>query len=201
MTRCQACVKRETNLIWAQANLSRAKGLLRRHGNQYGGRYVTEVTNAKDNVAIAEAALSEHVDGVHDGVMPKSDHPIMERVRLPASEQIPEGKAKCPACGRVATVIGGLRLRRHVKGHGEGRCHNVALPEVTIDFTTPEVHIPRLSSVPMSSAPRARVGRGESESSRSDARLQPPNGQCQECDKTIPPGRRLCGRCMARRSA
>lgn len=84
-----------------------------------------------------------------------------------------DGQARCPACRNGATVLDSGLLRAH-RDLFETACWNRSPESEPLTFTTPPVVF-------------------------DEANRTPPNGSCQECQKWVPPMRRLCGACMSRR--
>lgn len=186
--KCVECNKLDSRLAWTESDLARAKGLLRRNGNRFDGRYVTQVATARAAWEKAQGDLADHVEQVHDGVMPKADRSVLDRLRAPVKKPkpIPEGKAKCTLCGKVATLLnGGRRLRKHKTPSGDA-CPSIAAPDATRGLTV----APPVNLQPLKTSGRAR--RDESEPSRLDA-----GSECRSCGKWLPGERQLCGRCFA----
>lgn len=192
VTRCQTCARLDVQLTNVLRDLGYAKGLLRRNGNKYGGRYISELATAKTAVKTAEGNLADHIDAEHDGVRPERDRAVMENVHVAASPDIPDGKAKCPSCSKVVAVINETRLRRHMASAGY-QCPNVQMADAPpFEYVMPEVKIPRLTP----GSGHARAKRDEYEPSRLEV-----GSHCRECGKWLPGERSLCGRCSVLRSA
>lgn len=107
-------------------------------------------------------------------------NPTQDNAATITPPRLRDGQKRCPACRNGAHVVKSGSLARHRDLFGNP-CWNRSTGEATVSL---------LSLPPVVLGPT-----GES------TNLVPPDGQCQECAKPIPPMRRLCGRCMSRRHA
>ena len=118
------------------------------------------------------------------------------RLEVAPPRVIPEGMVRCGVCRNFASLTPGGRLRKHRDLFGLD-CWN-RVPEGTgppLDAPPPVV-LPPLPNPPKGprekNVPQVRLDRATGNRRR-------PDGRCFECEKPIPPGRRLCGKCMAGR--
>jgi hypothetical protein len=116
---------------------------------------------------------------------------LLEQVRADRETQrqhLADHEAECTFVAEAPKPIRGVRQRpapkpkrgAKVAANRAARVPDRAELEAAIAATTP--------------APKPAVT-----VSRTDTRHLPVTGYCHDCDKPIPPGRRLCGRCLARR--
>jgi len=184
---CDECNRTHMNWMWARGDFADLRRKLR--SPRAGADLYERMAVLKVELVQKEAAFEEHCARVHsDGFGEETESRVIQRLRRPVKKAalIPDGKAKCMACRKVVSVVGGTRLRRHKEPNGD-QCPNVQLGEGhVLKGPAPEVKIPRLSA----RSAQGRERRDESEPSRLDA-----GSNCRECGKWLPGERILCGRC------
>lgn len=94
-----------------------------------------------------------------------------------APPRLATGQIRCPACRNGVRILKSGILAAHGDLFGNPCWNESPGNAEPIMFDLPPIDL-------------ARTGTNST----------PPDGHCQECSKAIPPMRRLCGRCMARRT-
>lgn len=126
--------------------------------------------------------------------MTRFRHDINRRVKIyagvtPGQEPLPEGKVRCPSCGRPVKVNPNGRITAH-NDRDKFPCPHrwygkpVELTEI------PPVNLP---PAPKEPAPRVYVPRAPDDPTRQVT------GHCHTCDKRVPWGRLFCGQCLRKR--
>ena len=165
-TNCTECNRRHMQLMWRRGdlgNLKRKAGRARVPDHGYADR----LAEGKEMVADAEARFEEHLAEAHPDGIVKEPRKIADVRR---KKSIPEGKVKCPSCGKAVSPVG-TRLRRHKDKDG---------------WPCPEMRVPGVE-VKLTEAPPVQITDRKADVS--------PKGECRECGKWLPGERSICGRC------